>query len=341
MVPCEHNTEAKPRIGFAGVGWIGRNRLAAIARDRGAEVAGIFDTSTETACKALAGIQEHAPHAVIAAHFSELLALDLDGIVIATPSGLHAEQTRASLRTGAAVFCQKPLARTAVEAARVIETARCRNRLLGVDFCYRSVAGVPQIAGLVRGGELGEIYAIELVFHNAYGPDKPWFYDLRQSGGGCVMDLGIHLLDLLLWVMDYPQVRNVSSRLRAGGRLLSQPARELEDHAFAQLELETGATARIACSWNLPAGCDAVVEAAFYGTRGSAMLRNIRGSFYEFVAHHCTGTAVRVLAEGDASWGGRTACEWVHRLSGNRSFNPDAARFYEVQSLVDRIYGRA
>ena len=90
MLPCEHNSEAKPRIGFAGVGWIGRNRLAAIAREHGAEIAGLFDTSSEAASKALAGLEDHAPHAVIAGHFSELLALKLDGIVIATPSGLHA-----------------------------------------------------------------------------------------------------------------------------------------------------------------------------------------------------------------------------------------------------------
>ena len=46
----------------------------------------------------------------------------------------------------------------------------------------------------------GEVYAINLVFHNAYGPDKDWFYDMAQSGGGCVMDLGIHLLDLAHWI---------------------------------------------------------------------------------------------------------------------------------------------
>jgi predicted dehydrogenase len=327
----------KPRIGFAGIGWIGRNRLAAIARDDHAEITGLFDPHAD----AVRSAREHAPQAAIAGRFDELLNMRLDGVVIATPSGLHAEQTEAALRAGCSVFCQKPLARTAAEAARVIETAGASDRLLGVDFCYRSVAGVPEIGDLVRTGELGDIYAVDLVFHNAYGPDKPWFYDLRQSGGGCVMDLGIHLLDLLLRVLDYPNVRTVTSRLRANGKLLPTPLRELEDHAYAQLELDTGVSARMACSWNLPAGCDAVIEAVFYGTRGSAGLRNIRGSFYEFVAQHCIGTTARVIAQGDTSWGGRTACDWVRQLSADRHFNADAARLYEVQALVDRIYGRA
>jgi len=327
----------KPRIGFAGVGWIGRNRLAAIAREHQAEIVGIFDPSAAAA----RGATEHAPQAVTSDRYDELLDMRLDGIVIATPSGLHAEQTEAALRAGCSVFCQKPLARTASEAARVIETARVRDRLLNVDFCYRCVAGVPEIRELVRTGELGDLYAVDLVFHNAYGPDKPWFYDLQQSGGGCVMDLGIHLLDLLLWVLDYPAVRSVTSRLRADGKLLRTPLRELEDHAYAELELDTGVSARIACSWNLPAGCDAVIEAVFYGTHGSASLRNVGGSFYEFVAQHCTGTTARRIAAGDTAWGGRPACNWVRQLSTDRHFRSEATRLHEVQLLVDRIYGRA
>jgi predicted dehydrogenase len=61
---------------------------------------------------------------------------------------------------------------------------------LGVDFCYRFLDETVAVRELVESGELGEIYAVDLVFHNAYGPDKPWFYDRTQSGGGCVVDLG-------------------------------------------------------------------------------------------------------------------------------------------------------
>jgi predicted dehydrogenase len=268
-----HRDPARPRIGFAGLGWIGRNRLDAIARDGVADIVGIYDTSSDKAHSARTSIEEIAPAVAVAHRLEDLLEYELDGVVIATPSGLHAEQTKLALRAGCAVFCQKPLARTANEAAEVIATARARNRLLAVDFCYRAVAGVPAIVELVRGGGLGEVYAADLVFHNAYGPDKPWFYDLRQSGGGCVMDLGIHLLDLLLLVLDYPQALEVDSRVRAAGKLLSKPVRELEDHALAQLQFDSGTTARLACSWNLPAGCDAVIEATFYGTQGSASLR--------------------------------------------------------------------
>ena len=103
-------------------------------------------------------------------------------VVIATPSALHAEQSIRALDAGAAVFCQKPLGRDAAEAASVVAAARAADRLLSVDFSYRFTRGMEAIAGLIRGGELGHVFAVDLVFHNAYGPGKPWFYDRAQSG---------------------------------------------------------------------------------------------------------------------------------------------------------------
>ncbi len=331
---------SRPRIGFAGVGWIGLNRLKAVAAESAAEIACITDASREAAAKAIDLVAECAPGVRLASSFDELLAEDLDGVVIATPSGLHAQQTIAALEKGRAVFCQKPLARTAQEVARTLEAARRYDRLLAVDFCYRTVAGVPQLAQLVRSGALGQIFAADLVFHNAYGPDKPWFYDLRQSGGGCVMDLGIHLVDLLLLVLDYPRVTEVRSRLHAAGRLLSSPASELEDHAVAEVQFETGLTARLACSWRLSAGRDAIIQAAFYGTRGAVAFHNIGGSFYDFVVEHWEGTSRRVLAEGPDDWGGRPINAWARQLAVAPGFDPSAARFEDVSALIDAIYGR-
>ncbi|MBV8805285.1 MAG: Gfo/Idh/MocA family oxidoreductase, partial [Sinobacteraceae bacterium] len=322
------------------VGWIGLNRLRAIAEEGGAEIVGIVDALPAAAHAAISCIEQHARNACVVGDFDELLTQDLDGIVIATPSGLHAAQATAALQRGTAVFCQKPLARTASEAGRVISAARDSDKLLSVDFCYRTVTGVPQLVDLARGGELGEIYAADLVFHNAYGPDKAWFYDRQQSGGGCVMDLGIHLLDLALLVLDYPRVRSVTSQLHAAGKLLAKPVDELEDHAFAEVQFNTGATVRIACSWRLSAGQDAVIEAAFYGTRGAVILHNLEGSFYNFAVEHCVGTARHTVAMGDNRWGGRAANAWVHELSQGARFDARANRFYDLSVLIDAIYGR-
>ena len=329
-------TPAKPRLGFLGLGWIGRARMQALHESGAAEVVAIADPSSE-ALKAAAQI---ACGASLQDSFEALLQQELDGVVIATPSGTHAPQAIAALERSLAVFCQKPLARTAAETGEVVAAARRNDRLLGVDFSYRHVAGVPQLRELVRAGELGELYAIDLVFHNAYGPDKAWFYDPAQSGGGCVMDLGIHLVDLACWITGCTRALDVDARLYANGRTLPRPIGGIEDYASAQWRFENGAGVRLACSWNLPAGCDAMIEAAFYGTRGGAALRNVGGSFYDFAVERFDRTRRACLASPPDPWGGRALVDWAGRLARNPGFDPTAQELVGVASIVDGIYGR-
>ena len=146
----------RPRLGFAGAGWIGRSRLEAIAASGAAEIAAVADP-------AVAGCLSS---------FDELLELDLDGIVIATPSALHADQAVAALGRGLAVFCQKPLGRNAAEARHFVETAERADRLLGFDLSYRHTAAARAVRDEVRSGRTGAVLAAQLVFHNAYGPDR-------------------------------------------------------------------------------------------------------------------------------------------------------------------------
>lgn len=328
-------TRSRPRVGFLGVGWIGRNRLEALVRSGVAEVVAVSDPLPENAAAA----RELAACAA-AASLEELLDAGLDGLIIATPSALHSDQAVAALERGVAVFCQKPLGRTEAETARVVAAARNANKLLDVDLSYRHVAGVSRIRELVRSGELGTVYAADLVFHNAYGPDKQWFYDPALSGGGCVIDLGSHLVDLSLWMLGAPKVVGVTSLLFAGGNRLTLPPQVVEDYAIAHLELETGGFVRLACSWNLPAGCDAVIQASFYGTRGGAGLRNLRGSFYDFMVERFRGTSRDTLSAPPDDWGGRAALQWATRLARGEGFDPAAHQLTELAAVLDAIYGR-
>jgi predicted dehydrogenase len=237
------------------------------------------------------------------------------------------------------VFCQKPLGRTANEAAQVVEAARRGNRLLAVDLSYRFTEGMRRIRDLVQSGELGRVYAVDLVFHNAYGPDKPWFYDRQLSGGGCVMDLGVHLVDLALWTLDFPKLADVTATLLAQGERLGGRDR-VEDYAVANLTTSDGIAIRLACSWRLHAGRDAEISVAFYGTEGGAALRNVGGSFYDFTAERHLGTRREPLASPPDAWGGRAAADWSLRLAAGSGFDPGCERLVEVSRALDRIYGR-
>jgi predicted dehydrogenase len=327
---------SRPRVGFLGVGWIGRNRMEAILADGAIEAVAVADASAEMAEAALA----LAPGAARARDLDDLLAMDLDGLVIATPSGLHAEQTERALRKGVAVFCQKPLGRTTNEVRTVVDAARAADRLLAVDLSYRFTEAARRVRDLVRDGALGRVFAADLVFHNAYGPDKPWFYDPALSGGGCVMDLGVHLVDLALWTLDFPEVAAVNGALMAGGAPLVSPETQVEDYATASLALADGTSVRIACSWRLQAGCEADISAAFYGTEGGAALRNVGGSFYDFAAHRLRGVAAEPIAAPPDAWGGRAAQDWARRLAAGERFDPQAERLVQVAAVLDRIYGR-
>jgi predicted dehydrogenase len=281
--------------------------------------------------------------------FDDLLSSDADAVVIATPSAMHADQAVAALERGKAVFCQKPLGRNAAETRRVVDAARANDRLLGVDLSYRFTDAMTAVKRLVAEKTIGDVYAIDLVFHNAYGPDKPWFYDAALSGGGCVIDLGIHLVDMALWTLGFPRVEQTTARLFHHG------GHSVEDYAVAMMDLAGGtiasatavgataggATMQLACSWNLSAGRDAVIAATFYGTAGAAAFRNVGGSFYDFVAEHYQKTATTKLTEPGDAWGGRAAVAWAQQLAQSNRFDPAVEHVVDVAEALDSIYRSA
>ncbi|MEX0648095.1 MAG: Gfo/Idh/MocA family oxidoreductase [Balneolaceae bacterium] len=323
----------KPRLGFLGVGWIGLNRLKAIARSEMADVAVLCDVSERRLTKA----SDRLPDSLAVFDPEEFFSIDLDGIVIATPNAFHAEQSIRALEKGMAVFCQKPLGRNAAETSEIIETAKKADKLLGVDFSYR-FTHFKLIYDLIRSGELGEIYSASLVFHNAWGPDKKWFYDPQISGGGCVLDLGIHLADLALWGLDFPEITSVNSSLFSKGKPVTESGGQAEDFAAAKITTEEGTSIQLECSWNLPAGQDAVIEATFYGTKGGACFRNVNGSFFDFRAEHLKGTERKVLADPPDNWEGRAVLNWLKKLSAGSGFDKETEQYMKTARVIDQIY---
>ena len=329
----------KPRLGFVGLGWIGRNRLQSLVQADIAEISAVHDLHMDAARQA----QKLSPDAVFFSSFDELLRHDLDGVVIATPNRFHAEQAIEALEQGIAVFCQKPLGRNAFETRRIVDAARNADCLLGVDLSYSAIPAMETVSNLVESGALGKIFAVNAKFLNGYGPDKPWFYDYVLSGGGCVLDLGSHLLDLALRPLGFPAISRVESSLFAGGELLKKGAREIEDYAAATIETADNTVINLSCCWKLNIGREADIEIAFYGTQGGAALRNVGGSFYDFAAERFSGTHTETLrdpVDSNWQWGGLATLDWVKRLAAEERFDPAAERFVAVAEIIDSIYGR-
>ena len=329
--------DQKPKLGFVGVGWIGRNRLQAIAESNIAAIQVVSDPNTQYAEEAL----QFAAGAKVLESLPAILNTNVDGVIIATPSALHASQSIEALEAGKAVFCQKPLGRNAGEVKAVIEAAEAQDVLLGVDFSYRFTNGIKALKAVMDAGELGDIYGVNLVFHNAYGPDKPWYFDPELAGGGCVMDLGVHLVDLLVWLFNNPEVNEVSSQLFSKGKKIEDIVAQVEDYAVAQMLLNDRIAVQLACSWNLPAGVDAVIEVSIYGTKGGVSFKNVNGSFYDFSTERFYGTSREVISTPGDAWGGKAAVNWAEELAGKgNKFNPEAYQYLKAAEILDKIYKR-
>jgi predicted dehydrogenase len=322
-------------IAFVGVGLTGRHRMQAVAEKNICDILAIADTSDEMMAEA----RKVSPKAKIIS-FEEILEERPDGIVIATPSALHADQAFAALEQGIAVFCQKPLGRNCIETTMAVDAARRNNCLLHVDLSFRQIAGLQQVKEMISNGELGEVFNVNLVFHNAYGPDKDWFYNPKLSGGGCLIDLGVHLTDLALWMLNFPEAEEVFSRFYRNGKLLSDPQKQAEDFASAKILLSNGTSLDLTCSWKIHAGTDAVIEATFFGTKGGISIKNINGSFYDFTIEKYSGTSRQIITQCDNGWGGRATIAWTERLLKDKTFDPVADQYVAVAEVLDKIYGR-
>jgi predicted dehydrogenase len=336
-----------PRLGFVGLGWIGAMRLQALVKAGAAEVAALCESVPDR----LAQTGDAHPQAARFADYEEMIEragdLGLDGVVIATPNALHAPQTLAALERGLAVFCQKPLAINAREARQMVDAARDADRLLGVDYSYRFTDGARELRRRIQAGELGRIFSLDLAFHNAYGPDKPWCFDPRLSGGGALMDLGVHLIDLAFWLLNDPPVRRVRGAVFRKGERLSlgrmTPTGQVgvEDFASGWLDLHGGDTvASLAVSWNVHAGRDCVIRAAAFGTEGGAEFRNVGGSFYDFELERFSGRSGEIVTRESKDWLGRAILDWSRRLAESKRFDPEIERSVRVSEVVDGIYGR-
>ncbi|NDV49282.1 Gfo/Idh/MocA family oxidoreductase [Yangia sp. PrR003] len=325
------------RLAFLGLGWIGRDRMERLSASGLADVVALADSDQN----ALAACQATARHATQAQALEDIFTERPDAVVIATPSAGHAEQAIRTLEAGMAVFCQKPLGRTAGETAAVVDAARRADKLLAVDLSYRHTEAARALQREISSGRLGELSFVDLCFHNSYGPDKEWFYDRHRAGGGCLTDLGTHLVDLALWLLDWPEMKCTSAQVRHRGSRVPIEGSAVEDFALATLETPSGLPIRLSCSWKLPAGQDAEISASFYGAGGGVSMRNLGGSFYDFETRRLNGCTSEILASPPDDWSGRAAMAWLDRLAHDSGFDPACGRLIDVAAVLDDIYASA
>ncbi len=323
--------EERVRLAVMGCGWIAGNRLRQIARDDLVRVVALVDPSAE-ACE---NTRTWAGDAEVVTDPDRLDPDWVDGVMISTPSALHAAQAVALLERGLPVFVQKPLGVTAAETRHVLDVAAARDLPLECDLCYRHLRSAVALREQLDLATVGRPFYLEACFHNAYRPSALWSAEPALAGGGALMDLGIHLMDLTLWASDQcATVRNVD--LRCGGRPLGDD--EVEDFARVDLVLEDDAEARLVTSWDASTGRDARIEVTIYGDNGTLVLSNRNGSFFHFDLWRHFGTWSDALAaDDDDRWQAGPLVRWLRRVRAGAGYvEPPGVR--HTAALLDAAY---
>ncbi len=273
-------TLAPLRAAVVGLGWAGETHLKAYKALPGVEVVAIADADADRLHKVR---KEHAvPYAY--SDWQEMLTRDdIDVVSIATPNYLHMPVAVAALQSGKHVMSEKPLARSAAEAQRMVEAAEAAGRALDVSFNHRKRGDVQALRRIIDEGTLGQVYYAKTYWLRWRGTPfwGGWFSQHQLSGGGPLIDIGVHMLDMALFLMGEPEAVSVSAstyaELAPKGRGSAHPLQgefDVEDLATAFIRMANGATLLLEASW---AGYgrhydDFGVE--LYGTTGGASLEN-------------------------------------------------------------------
>jgi len=188
---------------------------------------------------------------------------DLDGVSICTFSSTHKEIAIEALNKGVNVFCEKPLAVSTDEAKEMVQAAHNNEVLLMTAFKFRFVDEVLRARQLISQGRIGRIIMFRNMFGGAADMSKKWFSKKEISGGGVLIDNGVHAVDLFRFL--FGEVKNVSARIATFIQDI-----EVEDTARVLIEMENGALGNTDLSWSIPIPQDCYLE--IYGSEGSIMI---------------------------------------------------------------------
>ena len=265
--------ERKVRVAVVGLGWPGQRHLEAYLKHPQVEVLGICDANPTL----LESTQRQHGIARGFHALDELLAVDeLDAVSICTPNFLHQPMICAALAAEKHVLCEKPLAATLEQGERAALAARESDRICMIGFSRRYREDSRLLKGLIGSGELGEIYHVRTGWlRRQWNPTvRGWFLSKQHSGGGPLIDLGVHMLDLALWFMDSPKAVTVSGSVSHHlTRKLSQTVPvDIEDLASAYIRLDNGATVMLETSWVSYSGTGDHIFCQLMGTHGGAKI---------------------------------------------------------------------
>lgn len=270
------------RIGILGAGNIAQNaHIPSYLKQKDVEIAGIFDINSDRAKDAANkfGIK------YVSDNYKEIIDIEeIDAVSICTTNDAHAEIAIAAANAGKHILCEKPMAMNVKEAEDMLKAARDNNIIFMMGFVNRFRSDSKLIKEFADAGKFGEIYYAKTGWFRRRGTPLGWFTNLSKSGGGPVIDIGVHVIDLTWYFMGRPKPISVSAvtynkignyKTKGVSRWIALDADnivfETEDSASAFIRFENGAAMTVDVSWAIN-GKDTGIYSDIFGTKAGASL---------------------------------------------------------------------
>lgn len=271
---------------------------------------------------------------------------DLDGVVLAVPNHLHAPLAVQALSAGINVLVEKPIASNKLQAQQMIEARDLSGKCLMVGYNQRFQPQVPSFRRHLMDGSIGKVvYARALWNRRAWGTETErgnWFLDPKLSGGGPLVDLGIHKLDLALHLMGYPEVSSVFGFTTQGiGRAHFEKKDsewKIEDAAVAMIRFMNGSVLHLESSFYLNTETESQHKVVFYGDKGGAIATHDE-KWRVFLATQDGNENLPL--ELDDKWASTSVEHFVQVLRGESELSATAEEALIGLGIIEAIYESA
>lgn len=338
------------RLGMIGAGQIALFTSREFRRHADCDVLAVADPNPERAAELAAMVRAENTYTDV----DELLARDdLDAVYVAVPNAFHEEVAVKALQAGKHVLLDKPFALNSQAAENIIAAAEAAERTLMLGMNQRFERSVQSAKALIGEGRLGEVYHLKAFWRRRAGIPKmgSWFTNKSVAGGGALLDIGVHVLDVALHLIDNFRPVSVSGATftRFGNRGLGEggwgrserefDSFDVDDFATALVRLDDGTVVSLEASWALhqPGGNEhdviAYGEDAGLAVYSSQLFEPGEGSEYRIVQNPRTPA----IAYPHCS----RAEHFVNVLLGNEKPIIDTSQSLAVQRVLDGIYESA
>ena len=344
MKRAQKDKAEQVNLGVIGTGWPGQQHARVMSAIAGAKLYACADLDD---ARRSDFAKSYSPAKCFSDYHELLQDAKLHAAIICLPNYLHFPASLAALEAGKHVFCEKPPTMNAAEMKVLRDEATKRGLIYYFGRQFRFTPGMRAAKELINAGRLGTIYHAKATWVRSRGIPQGiggWFTEKKRSGGGALIDIGVHALDSAWYLMGTPRPVSVSAQVyRNFEHLVQDPVFDVEDAAFAFIRFDNGAVVHLETSWagNLPDDIPMgqyfgreLNNSTVYGTKGTIRLKPL--SFFEDQNGALTTVPIEAADEADSFE--LQLRNFLDSIAGRSQPVNSAEQAVQLMEMLDAIY---